>query len=243
MAAATAAAIIGGVAAVKSGVDASKNAKAATAAGQQQTAEARAFTEQQQAQARADLQHLFPQAQQRQQQGFQGALDAFKTTLPAQTQAFSQGNQQAQGTIAAGLPQIQRALLGLSNDFSGLQAQNIQPQGLDALAGLQLPSGQVDLTTPLTDDQVAGEAQANQLDSAVTSVFQELLGRDPDPSGLAWARGIAGSGGLAHPDGVNSLRSQILGGDEYKQRLAAVNAQQAPAGPSAQDFTSLGFNF
>lgn len=76
-------------------------------------------------QARQDLFNIFPQSRQDIQQGFQGALDVFGQSLPAQTQAFQQGNVGAQQTLLAGLPQIQNALLGGAIDFSQLQPQRL----------------------------------------------------------------------------------------------------------------------
>ena len=60
--------------------------------------------------ARQDLELLFPQAQQSANQGFQSALDVFGQSVPAQSNAFQQGNIGAQQAILSGLPQIQNAL-------------------------------------------------------------------------------------------------------------------------------------
>jgi hypothetical protein len=76
--------------------------------------------------ARSQAIPLFNSAQQNQQQGFQGALDIFGQTIPAQLNAFGGGNLNAQNTLLAGLdPQIQ-AILGGNVDLSGLQAQQVQ---------------------------------------------------------------------------------------------------------------------
>lgn len=77
--------------------------------------------------AEGQLMDIFPAAQQNLQQGFQGALDVFGQSLPAQTQAFQQGNVGAQQQLLAGLPQIQNALFGNQVEFSQLQPTQIQP--------------------------------------------------------------------------------------------------------------------
>ena len=80
------------------------------------------------AQARADLNRLFPAAQQSAQQGFQGAADIFGQFVPQQSDIYQQGNINAQNAILAGLPQMQNALMGGNVDLSGLQAsQQFQP--------------------------------------------------------------------------------------------------------------------
>jgi len=80
--------------------------------------------------ARGDVERLFPQAQQSAQQGFQGALDVFGQSLPAQTDVFQQGNVGAQQAILSGLPQIQNALFGNQVDLSQLQPFQVQQPDL-----------------------------------------------------------------------------------------------------------------
>lgn len=76
--------------------------------------------------ARQDLELLFPQAQQSANQGFQSALDVFGQSVPAQSNAFQQGNIGAQQAILSGLPQIQNALFGNQVDFSQMQPFQVQ---------------------------------------------------------------------------------------------------------------------
>jgi hypothetical protein len=73
---------------------------------------------------------LFQGAEQNLLGGFQGALDVFGQSLPAQTQAFQQGNVNAQQQLLAGLPQIQAALLGGNVDLSGLQPSSVDTSNL-----------------------------------------------------------------------------------------------------------------
>ena len=94
-----------------------KAAKAQTDALQQ----GQAFTREGVAQARDDIFKLFPAAQQNAQQGFQGALDVFGQSLPAQTDVFQQGNLGAQQAILSSLPQMQNALFGNPVDLSQMQ--------------------------------------------------------------------------------------------------------------------------
>ena len=89
-------------------------------------------------QARADINRLFPQAQQAGQQGFQGAMDVFNQSINPQMQAFQGGNVAAQNQILAGLPQMQNAILGNQIDYSGLQAYEAPQQDLSFM-NQQLP--------------------------------------------------------------------------------------------------------
>ncbi len=84
-------------------------------------------TQQGAAQARADVNNIFPQAQIRGQQGFQSALDVFRSSAPQQANQFQQGNMAAQQAILAGLPQMQNAILGGPVDLSQLQAFEAAP--------------------------------------------------------------------------------------------------------------------
>lgn len=91
-----------------------------------------------QQQARSDIQGIFPQAQQSLLQGFQGALDVFGQSVPAQADVFQQGNLVAQQSVARGLPQFQNAILGQPVDFNQFQPQQIQAPDLSFLQQ-QLP--------------------------------------------------------------------------------------------------------
>lgn len=80
--------------------------------------------------ARQAVNPLFSQARQEANQGFQGALDVFAQSLPAQMQTFQQGNVGAQEQLLAGLPQFQNAILGNQVDFSQLQPTQVQTPDL-----------------------------------------------------------------------------------------------------------------
>lgn len=83
------------------------------------------FIEEKAGLARQDVSSLFPQAQDVSRQGFQGALDLFGQSLPAQADIFQQGNIGAQQQLASTLPQFQRAIMGQPVDFSQFQPQTL----------------------------------------------------------------------------------------------------------------------
>lgn len=87
-------------------------------------------TERATAEAKASVLPLFGQARNDLQQGFQGALDVFSQSLPAQVQAFQGGNVAAQQQLLAGLPQFQNAILGGNIDYSQLQPTQVQTPDL-----------------------------------------------------------------------------------------------------------------
>lgn len=117
-------------------------------------------TQQAQSQARDDLFKLFPAAQQNANQGFQGALDVFGQSLPAQTQAFQQGNVGAQQQLLAGLGQQQNALFGNQVDMSQLQPVQLQTPSLDFFQQ-QLPQ-YIDPYAPKTPDEIAASMGTGQ---------------------------------------------------------------------------------
>lgn len=101
---------------------ASKKAAKAQEKGQES---AETFQREAAIQARKDAIPLFNAAQQNTQQGFQGALDIFGSTIPQQFQAFQGGNVGAQNALLAGLGQQQAAILGQQLNPSALQAQTL----------------------------------------------------------------------------------------------------------------------
>ncbi len=130
--------------------------------------------------ARADLNRLFPQAQQTAQQGFQGALDVFGQSLPAQTDVFQQGNIGAQQAILAGLPQIQNALLGGNVDFSQLQPFRAQQPDLSFFQQ-QLPQLQQQQLQQQEMSQIQQQPQFSGFNQGVNKSgtglnFNNLLG-------------------------------------------------------------------
>lgn len=77
-------------------------------------------------QARTDVLNLIPIGDINRNIGFEAARQVLAAGQPQQLSTFQQGNVQAQGTIAGGLPQIQQAILGGQTDFSGFQPQQVQ---------------------------------------------------------------------------------------------------------------------
>lgn len=116
--------------------------------------------------ARQDLLNAFPQAQQTAQEGFQGALDVFGQSLPAQTDVFTQGNLGAQQAILSGLPQMQNALLGNNIDLRQLQPFEIQQPDLGFF--------QQQLPQTVAREQAAQDAAIQERERAI----QEQTDRD-----------------------------------------------------------------
>ena len=119
------AAAIGGAAVIGAVANRSSTNKAISAqqqAGDKASAQLGAATDK----ARDDLFKLYPASQQNMQQGYQGALDVFKQTLPQQANQFQSGNVAAQNQLLAGMPQFQNAILGGPVDYSQFQATQLQ---------------------------------------------------------------------------------------------------------------------
>jgi hypothetical protein len=139
------AAIVGGISARNS---TNKSISASEAAGERASQQLNQST----AKAREDLFKLFPAAQQNTQQGYQGALDVFKQTLPQQAGVFQAGNVAAQNQLLAGMPQFQNAILGAPVDYSQFQATQLQQPNMN-FANQQLQSV----------DPFAAQAQSQQI--------------------------------------------------------------------------------
>ena len=125
-----------------------KSTKATTKAADTAAAETRRAT----TEARGDLHKIFPAAQQTGRQGFQGGLDIFGQSLPAQTDVFTQGNLGAQQAITQGLQQQQNALFGNQVDLSQLQPFQVQQPDLSFFQQ-QLPDA-IDPFAPPTNEQM-----------------------------------------------------------------------------------------
>ena len=75
--------------------------------------------------ARFDINRLFGQAKETRESGFGRTLDFLSGAPSRQIDPFQQGSLAAQETTAAGLPQIQRAILGLPTDLSQIRPKQI----------------------------------------------------------------------------------------------------------------------
>lgn len=120
------ASIIGGVA---SNVATNKASKAQS----KSTDKAIASTKEASVQGRQDVIDNMALARQQANLGFQGGLDVFGQSAPAQMDVFQQGNLGAQQALLAGLPQMQNAILGGNVDLSGLQPFQVQQPDLSFL--------------------------------------------------------------------------------------------------------------
>jgi len=143
------------VAAVAGNVAKNKARHSAAAQSKQAAAKADEQIQETTGQAREDLLKLFPAAQQTGRQGFQGALDVFGQSLPAQTDVFTQGNIGAQQQILQGLPQIQNALFGNQVDYSQLQPFEVQQPDLGFFQQ-QLPEAVNPFAPPTNADMGVG---------------------------------------------------------------------------------------
>lgn len=76
--------------------------------------------------ARFDINRLFGQAGKERQGAFGRTLDFLSGAPSRQIEPFQAGSLAAQETTAAGLPQIQRAILGLPTDLSGIGPKIIE---------------------------------------------------------------------------------------------------------------------
>ncbi len=77
--------------------------------------------------ARGDVMKLFPQSQNVLSQGIDSALGVQRDFMPAQIDAYKQGNQQAQKSTMQGLAGINAALMGLPMN---LTAENLTSRGV-----------------------------------------------------------------------------------------------------------------
>ena len=166
---------IGGSALVGAYVGDRASSKAADAQSSSSSA-ALAATRRAAEEARGDVNRIFPQAQQTAQQGFQGALDVFGQSLPAQTDVFQQGNVGAQQAILSGLPQIQNALLGGNVDFS--QMQPFQAQQPD-LGFFQQELPQIEQQRLAHEEAVRAMLQKREQDGAHLKQGKGLFHRSP----------------------------------------------------------------
>lgn len=121
-------------------------------------------------QAKGEISPLFAGARQAGQQGFQGALDVFRQTLPQQSQAFQGGNVAAQQALLAGLPQFQNAILGGQVDLSGFQPFQSQPIDF-SFAQQQLP------VLPQIQQQEPQQQNANPLTGIGPNFFKNKFNR------------------------------------------------------------------
>lgn len=76
--------------------------------------------------AKFDINRLFGQAKETREGGFGRTLDFLAGAPGRQIDPFQQGSLAAQETTAAGLPQVQRAILGLPTDLSQIRPRTIE---------------------------------------------------------------------------------------------------------------------
>lgn len=147
-------------------------------------------------QARADVLGLFPEASQARNLGFQAALDVLGQSIPAQLQAFQQGNVGAQQNILAGLPQFRSAILGGQFDPSAFQPTTL---GFDA--------GFAQQTLPTFTEQAAPRTAVQQQQQRQQALSQLLAGAgnfsvapQVGAEGLGGTTGVGPTGTLSAQD-------------------------------------------
>ncbi len=205
---AAAAAVVGAGISAKGQKDAAKAAKE----GQQDAA---GIIAQQAEEAKKMIFQTIPVAERNLALGQQAGLNVLGQAVAPQMQLARGGNIAAQETLLAGLPQQQAALLGRQVDLSALQPY----AGAEAPAiDYQLPQFESAITPEMLQQGVEEEEQAQQVDAEVRAIYQEILGREPDPSGLAFYRNLVAPEGIAAPKGVEKMRKSLLGSAEYKQK-------------------------
>lgn len=163
--------------------------------------------------AEATARQLFPAGQQARTQGLQAALDVLGQSIPGQVGALQQGFGGAQGTILAGLPQIQAAILGQPIDLS-----TIQPTTINA------PTGFAQQTVPFD------LSQAN---------ISPFLGGVPKGFGLQ----PGGDQAIhSQPFNRQASFANLLGGGGFPGSFAEFSAQPgAPSGTGLPGLPDLDF--
>ena len=155
-------------------------------------------------QARADVLGLFPEASQARNLGFQAALDVLGQSIPAQLQAFQQGNVGAQQNILAGLPQFRSAILGGQFDPTAFQPTTL---GFDA--------GFAQQTLPTFTERAAPRTAVQQQQQAQQALSQLLAGAG-NFSGVqsvpqqVGAEGLGGTTGVGPSGPSGTLSAQDL---------------------------------
>lgn len=194
---------VAGATVLGSVVGSKANKKAAAAQAESSDAAIKA-TQEAQALARGDLFKLFPAAQQNLQQGFQGALDVFGQSLPAQTQVFQQGNVGAQQQLLSGLDQQRNALFGNQVDFSQLQPVQLQTPDLSFFQQ-QLPQF-VDPFAPPTADQTAAS-----MGTGVTPLVTPFRGGGGNQENTGFGSNLGfGGGGSNGFGGFSNIQNDLI---------------------------------
>jgi hypothetical protein len=138
----TTAAVVGAAASVGGALADNNNQRNARSDAERNRAESRRYIDEMAAKTQGQLFSLFQPIQQNNNAAMLAGLDVYKQAFPAAMNSFNQGNMNAQRTFAAGLPQMNAAILGGNLNLSGLQPQQAQvnPQAMQALFNPQAPS-------------------------------------------------------------------------------------------------------
>lgn len=205
--------------AVVGGAISSRGAKSAAKAGAEGQQAAAAIIAEQTERAREMIFKLVPIGEQNLLTGSQAALNILGQSVGPTMDLQRGGNIAAQETLLAGMPQVEAALRGQPVDYSQFEVYE----------GEEVP--EIDYELPefesaISEDLMAGteadqEAAAinQQADDTVTKLYMELFGREPDASGMVWARSkILNSKGLVAPNKVAKLKYKMMQTPEYRDK-------------------------
>jgi len=132
---------------------------------------AREFIREQGKEARKDVLRLFPQGTAARGAGGQAAIDVYRGMLPAQSQAFQQGNLAAQRQLQAGQGTYQSAILGTpqqGRQFVKPQMMNPDMSFIPTTIPQQLQGGGPP-PLELSDNPGKGKGKGKNRNNAITN--------------------------------------------------------------------------
>lgn len=202
-------------------------------AGERSADRSRESIEQGVARAEQAVERLSPRAEEFRLGGFQNAQNIFGSAVPQQLQAFQQGNRQAQQTVGDFTQQSINALRGSPVDQGFLQPkEQFQPDFGFLNTEFTVPERVVD---PETAQAVS---LSNQVDGEIANAFRDILGREPDPTGLAiYRRLITNDRGEPTGEGIEKMIAALRDSREFRALSQNQNTQNTQGN---QGFDLLG---
>tara|TARA_R110002096_G_C14587102_1_gene721714 strand:- start:713 stop:1414 length:702 start_codon:yes stop_codon:yes gene_type:complete len=178
--------------------------------------------------AREYMGALAPRAEEFRLGGYQNAQGIFGQAVPQQYNAQQHGNRQAQETTGDAGRQANNALMGLPIDYNFSRPREQFAGNFDFLnTDFAVPDAAV---VPGQAQSIEDKAILDQADTTVVDMYKQYLGRDPDPSGMAYFRNmVTDDNGLVYPAGVNKMIAQMTNSDEgklYSQNQALSQADE-----------------
>lgn len=152
-----------------------------------QNAAAIDFIKQQADQGRGDTLKLAPSADTNRNLGYQAAIDVFKQSIPAQIDAFTTGNQNAQNAIlglSGNIQEITPRLSGLAEGLAGLKLPDyVTIQDALAAPNLEQLNKVSNIKTNADLLRAAANGEISGLSPADRAWFSKLLSQTPSMSG------------------------------------------------------------